>query len=501
MRNKDFAEKETDVMIEELEKKIAREYSLALKEMKAKFDKYSKKFEEDDEKQRKKLEEGKITEEDYKNWRVMNLYATKRYKQMADTLASDLVLVDKKAMSLVTDYLPEAYALNFNYSTYEIEQGTSINTSFTLYSRETVEKLLKEEPNLLPKRKVDVPKDKKWNKQHIDSAILQGILQGDSIDGISDRLQQVTDMDRRAAIRNARTMMTGAQNGGRIGAYERASNLGIEIQKEWMATLDKRTRDSHAQLDGERVPYKKAFSNGLNFPGDPDGDPSEVYNCRCTIVPFYPEYADMTEKRMTYGEWVKERKEYGENVKLFDSDKIANKKRIDESLSKEEGDKYLSLSGINEFYENNDSLKRAIVTKRGDGKINVKVETDKTDIILFVNDDKKEVYIDLIYMQERGTGIGTRTLKEIAKQAKKNGYERLTATCAGSGESEDNTYVGYYALARFGFDAKLTEKQLEKVHEAGFVDAFTVQDMMETEEKRKWWKKHGWLFEGVYRLK
>ena len=308
-RKKDQAEKETDNLLEELEKKIVREYKQALKEVKQKYNDFAKVFEDEDEIKKKKLKDGLITQEQYDNWRTEKLYSSKRFQKLADVLAEDLTKKDQKVMSITNGYLPEAYALNFNYSTYEIEQGAEINTSFTLYSRETVERLLENKEIQLPKRKVDIPKDQSWNKKHINSAILQGVLQGDSIPNIADRLQQVTDMDRRAAIRNARTMMTGAQNSGRIDAYDRASNLGINIQKEWLATLDGRTRDSHAALDGERVDYKKAFSNGLMYPGDPNGDPSEVYNCRCTMVPYYPEYEDITEKRVTYKEWTEAKEE------------------------------------------------------------------------------------------------------------------------------------------------------------------------------------------------
>ena len=51
-----------------------------------------------------------------------------------------------------------------------------------------------------------------------------------------------------------------------------------------MATLDNRTRHSHATLDGEVVDNDKKFSNGCRFPGDPNGPPTEIYNCRCTLV-------------------------------------------------------------------------------------------------------------------------------------------------------------------------------------------------------------------------
>lgn len=303
-RKKDEAEIQTDELLDELEKRIVKEYSAALKEIQEKYDEFAAKFKEQDKQKKKDLKSGKITQEQYDKWRLNKLFEDERYRNLATILAEDLAKVDQKVMSIANGYMPQAYALNFNYSTYEIEQGTNINTNFTLYSRETVEKLIKDGSITLPKRKVDIPKDQLWNKQHINSAILQGILQGDSIPDISKRLQQVTDMDRRAAVRNARTMMTGAQNSGRMAAYERADKLGIKIQKEWMATLDHRTRDSHQQMDGERMDWKKPFSNKLMYPGDPEGEPAEVYNCRCTMVPFYPEYANIITERVTYNEWL-----------------------------------------------------------------------------------------------------------------------------------------------------------------------------------------------------
>jgi len=60
--------------------------------------------------------------------------------------------------------------------------------------------------------------------------------------------------------------------------------MGIEMQKQWMATHDGRTRHSHRDIDGETIPIEEEFGNGLMFPADPDGPPEEVYNCRCTLV-------------------------------------------------------------------------------------------------------------------------------------------------------------------------------------------------------------------------
>ena len=80
------------------------------------------------------------------------------------------------------------------------------------------------------------------------------ILQGRSLRGIADDLpQRITTMDRASAIRTARTAFTGAQNAGRMDSYAAAEKMGIKLKKEWLATLDGRTRHSHAALDGEMV--------------------------------------------------------------------------------------------------------------------------------------------------------------------------------------------------------------------------------------------------------
>ena len=186
-------------------------------------------------------------------------------------------------MALVSDTSLNVFAVNHDYATFEVEQGSALNTSYTLYNKDTVAYLVKNDPQLLPLPSVDIPKDELWNRQHLASAILQGVMQGESIGKIANRVQAVSDMDRKAALRNARTMVTCAQN----AAYERGEKQGIHGVKMWVSAHDERVRASHAALDGERVPVDQKFSNGLMHPGDrnqKDVSPAEIYNCRCAMV-------------------------------------------------------------------------------------------------------------------------------------------------------------------------------------------------------------------------
>jgi SPP1 gp7 family putative phage head morphogenesis protein len=303
----------SEELLNDLEKRIDAEYAQASKEMTEKVQEYFSKFKVKDEKKRKDYESGKITKAEYTEWRRNQMLIGNRYIALRDTLVHDLTNVDQIAMKYASDAMIDVYALNMNYETYCIEHDLRLDTSFTLYNHDAVERLIKENPDLLPRPKVDIPKDMRWNRAHIQSAITQGILQGESIPKIAKRLQNVTGMDKRAAIRNARTAITSAQNGGRLDSMKRAQQRGIGIKKGWMATLDARTRDSHAVMDGEVVELDKPFSNGLMRPADPHGEPSQVYNCRCRLTHEYDKYkTDWSNPanrnisklgNMTYQEW------------------------------------------------------------------------------------------------------------------------------------------------------------------------------------------------------
>lgn len=305
----DVAYEETEKLLERLERKVGRVYRRAVRESKKSLNDYLAAFKKQDEKMRKLLESGELTEKDYVSWRKSEMLRGKHFQETLNTLSEDYVNADKIAMSLVREYMPEVYALNHNFAAFEIEKGSLIDTTFTLYDRQTVERLLKDNPQLLPMPRPDIPKDRRWNRRKIKEEITQGILQGEPIDKIARRLQNVADMDYAAAVRNARTATTGAQNAGRVDSYKRAQEMGIDIMQEWMATLDNHTRHSHALLDGERINVGGTFSNGCKYPGDPNGPSDEIYNCRCTLVAFLTGFnfssgeRDSKLGKMSYDEW------------------------------------------------------------------------------------------------------------------------------------------------------------------------------------------------------
>lgn len=314
----DKGQKTTEARLKEIERRINKEYKQAIDEIEDELTDYLQRFEKKDETWRKWVENGTKTEEEYEKWRIGQMAVGKRWSDQKEMLAHQLYETNERAKNYIKSVCPEVYAENFNFSTYDIEKQAHIDTGFTLYSKESVEQLIEEDPEVLPPvgkkvaQQIAEGKAVRWNKQQLQSVMIQGILQGDSIPKLATRLAtKVGDSNRKAAIRNARTMATGAQNAGRVAAYKRAKDRGADIEQMWMATLDNRTRHSHRQMDREIRPVGEPFSNKCEFPADPKGPAAEIYNCRCTLraivkglEPRSGQYRDNSAiDGMSYEEW------------------------------------------------------------------------------------------------------------------------------------------------------------------------------------------------------
>ncbi len=321
----DFGHEESERMLQELEKRLNAEYTRATREIYKTTREYWESFQVKNDIKIKQLRDGLITQDEYNHWLIGQTMIGTRWNEMCDTLAHDMHSTNEIAASITRQFSYEAYALNHNYGTFEVERGSLIDTSYTLYDRSTVERLVRDDPSLLPppgkavSQAIREGKDVLWNKQLIQSVAMQSILQGESIPKIAKRLAQtVGDSNRHSAVRNARTMMTGAQNAGRVDSYKRAEDMGIKMEQVWLATLDGRTRHSHRQLDGYKIKVGGKFPNGCRFPGDPQGPAWEIYNCRCTLIGQVEgvdyNVSDISQRNnyklggMTYDEW---RNEHG----------------------------------------------------------------------------------------------------------------------------------------------------------------------------------------------
>ena len=289
----DTAHLATDKKLEEMEKRLSAIYSRAEKEIGERWKEYLVESQtEIDELQKayelaKKGGDAKEIRKAGKNLASAKRERTlmdKRFKALTETTAAQLANVNKIALAYVNGKLPEVYSINYNALSTSVD-GVG-GYSFALVDADTVKNLATTDKSLLPYKQLDEKADILWNVKKMNAEVLQGILQGEPMDKIASRLSKVTGMNETAAIRNARTMVTGAENKGRQDSYKRAEEDGIVMKREWIATNDSRTRHWHAELDGVEVdidePWKNEFGK-IMFPGDPSADPANTYNCRCSM--------------------------------------------------------------------------------------------------------------------------------------------------------------------------------------------------------------------------
>lgn len=207
----------------------------------------------------------------------------KQINGILDTLNGD-------QFSTISEYLAKSYESGFVGAMYDIH-GQGVPLIFPIDQDQVVQAVtldtklskplynkLSENVNLLKKR--------------VANNISRGIAQGQSYSDIAKNIAvgmvgNYARMNGGALYNAMRITRTEAHRISQQAAYDalkKAKDNGADVVKQWDATLDKRTRPSHARVDGEIRELDEPFSNGLMKPGDPNGRAAEVINCRCQLL-------------------------------------------------------------------------------------------------------------------------------------------------------------------------------------------------------------------------
>jgi SPP1 gp7 family putative phage head morphogenesis protein len=102
-----------------------------------------------------------------------------------------------------------------------------------------------------------------------------------------------------SAFQAQRLVRTEATNAANFATIKSAETIfpAEDLQKEWIAATDERTRPTHRAINGIVINQTDLFSVGdslMMYPGDSRGSAKEVINCRCSIAPFPKENAQAT---------------------------------------------------------------------------------------------------------------------------------------------------------------------------------------------------------------
>jgi F like protein len=124
-------------------------------------------------------------------------------------------------------------------------------------------------------------------EEAVAQVMLDSLTEGWSVPRTADALRErFSEFSRTQSTMLARTDLISLSNGASLAT---ATSLGDEAPnfKTWLATNDDRTREDHAEADGQSVPFDQPFDVGgvpMMYPGDPDGPDDSTINCRCTLI-------------------------------------------------------------------------------------------------------------------------------------------------------------------------------------------------------------------------
>lgn len=131
-------------------------------------------------------------------------------------------------------------------------------------------------------------------KGRIRDAVDIGLAEGETSRQIADRVKfqydrwagiEDEDLELSRAMTISRTETGSASNyGNHQGAVQAEEEFELQMNKEWVDSGDDRVREEHEFMNGEIRALNERYSNGLMYPGDPDGEAENVISCRCTEI-------------------------------------------------------------------------------------------------------------------------------------------------------------------------------------------------------------------------
>ena len=182
----------------------------------------------------------------------------------------------------VAEYIDSCYENGFIGAMYDLN-GQGIPLAFPI-DQEAMVQAVQLDSKISKRLYTRLGEDIDLLKKKITAQVSRGISSGMSWQQVALQLAGYTKIGYNNAIRISRTEGHRVQCQSAMDACYKAQEMGADVVKQWDAALDRRTRGSHAIVDGEVRELDEKFSNGLLFPGDPNGRAAEVINCRCALL-------------------------------------------------------------------------------------------------------------------------------------------------------------------------------------------------------------------------
>lgn len=210
------------------------------------------------------------------------IYQKQYQEQLQRQVDGILSQMQTKQYLNVSDYLDGCYTDGFLGTVFDMH-GQGVPLMMPL-DQEAMVRAVQTESKISKGLYTRLGEDVNLLKRKITAQVSRAISSGMSFAQTAQQLAGYTRVGFNNAVRITRTEGHRIQCTAAMDACHQAKDRGADVVKQWDAALDARTRESHAAVDGEIRELDEAFSNGLQYPGDPAGGAAEVVNCRCALL-------------------------------------------------------------------------------------------------------------------------------------------------------------------------------------------------------------------------
>ena len=217
------------------------------------------------------------------------VYQQKYQKMILEQIKDVLEHLEKNEYQTVQEYLTDCYENGFIGTMYSIkQQGIPITVPI---DQKQVSKAITINSNISKRLYTTMGENVTRLKNNIRAEVSRGIVTGKSWVDVAATIASGMNTPFEKAMKRtyniARTEGHRVQEESRNDAAAEARKKGADQLKQWDATLDNKTRDTHAELDGKIVEYEEDFdsSSGYSapYPGA-FGVAEEDCNCRCMVL-------------------------------------------------------------------------------------------------------------------------------------------------------------------------------------------------------------------------
>lgn len=209
-----------------------------------------------------------------------------KYQTMEKQIVKVLEPAIAKNIADIKKLLPEQYNESFFRYAWAMDQAVGVNLNYGVLNQNMINELFSitnpKNIELANALKNYAPNAKKY----LRNALLQNLSIGKSYASMIKDIRNGLNKTYNEAIRLIRTEGQRALNKGQNDLYLKAMSAGVEGVDVWDATLDGRTRQTHARADGQKRNEDGFFTIGgyqARYPLDENLPAEESMNCRCRL--------------------------------------------------------------------------------------------------------------------------------------------------------------------------------------------------------------------------